>query len=101
ARRLNFALQQTIVRTSLQRPFRSPNAMSAWSCPHDLNGICQRVRGAICEPGMRGCELEGKVRFAREELNQPRKPVKAPVADVRPSPRTAKQSTPPRRRLPF
>ena len=53
--------------------------MSAWSCPHDLNGICQRVRGAICEPGMRGCELEGKVRFAREALNQPRKPVKASV----------------------
>ena len=75
--------------------------MSAWSCPHDLNGICQRVRGAICEPGMRGCELEGKVRFAREELNQPRKPVKAPLAAAEPSPRAAKQSTPPRRRLPF
>ncbi len=73
--------------------------MSAWSCPHDLNGLCQRVRGAICEPGMRGCELEGKVRFAREELNEPRKPVKAPVAAT--VARTAKPTIPPRRRLPF
>lgn len=74
--------------------------MSAWSCPHDLNGICQRVRGAICSPGMRGCELEGKVRFAREELNQPRKPVKASA--VAPEPvRKANASAAPRRRLPF
>ena len=75
--------------------------MSAWSCPHDLNGICQRVRGAICEPGMRGCELEGKVRFAREELNQPRKPVRAPAAAAGPASRAGQQATPPRRRLPF
>lgn len=73
--------------------------MSAWSCPHDLNGICQRVRGAICSPGMRGCELEGKVRFASEALNQPRKPVKAaaPAAGVAMS----GPATPVRRRLPF
>jgi len=57
--------------------FAPEPAMSAWSCPHDLDGICQRVRGAICSPGMRGCELEGKVRFALDELNEPRKPVKA------------------------
>lgn len=73
--------------------------MSAWSCPHDLNGICQRVRGAICEPGMRGCELEGKVRFAREEMNQPRKPVKAPA--VTPERKESRPAAAPRRRLPF
>lgn len=69
--------------------------MSAWSCPHDLEGVCQRVQGAVCQPGMRGCELEGKVRFAREEMNQPRKPVRAAPAsgDKRPQPT--------RRRLPF
>lgn len=72
--------------------------MSAWSCPHDLDGICQRVRGARCDPGMRGCELHGKVVFARDELNLPRPPVKAkdepPRADERVPAR-------PRRRLPF
>lgn len=75
--------------------------MSAWSCPHDLKGICQRVRGAICEPGMRGCELEGKVRFAREALNQPRKPVKAPAPAAEPERKAAKTPAAPRRRLPF
>ena len=70
--------------------------MSSWSCPHDLDNVCQRVRGAVCSPGMRGCVLEGKVRFARDEMNLPRKPVKAPTT-------TAKKPAPvaPRRRLPF
>ena len=72
---------------------------SAWSCPHDLNGVCQRVRGAICSPGMRGCELEGKVRFARDEMNLPRKPVKA-VQKETPTEK-AKGAQPARRRLPF
>lgn len=71
----------------------------AWSCPHDLDGVCQRVQGAVCEPGMRGCVLEGKVRFAREELNQPRKPVKAAKATTATAER--KPAQPPRRRLPF
>lgn len=68
----------------------------AWSCPHDLDGVCQRVQGAVCEPGMRGCVLEGKVRFAREEMNRPRKPVKAV-----PAPAEKKSPQPPKRRLPF
>lgn len=54
--------------------------MSSWSCPHDLNGVCQRVAGAACDPGMRGCELHGKVRFAAGEKNLPRKPVPASTA---------------------
>ncbi len=68
--------------------------MSAWSCPHDLNGICQLVQGAACDPGMRGCVLHGKVRFANEAKNQPRKPAKAAA----PAPTHAKAK---KRRLPF
>lgn len=67
----------------------------AWGCPHDLNGVCQHVNGAVCAPGMRGCVMEGKVRFARDEMNLPRKPVKA--ATPAPQPRTVT----PKRRLPF
>jgi hypothetical protein len=66
--------------------------MSSWSCPHDLNGICQRVQGAVCDPGMRGCVLHGKVRFAGEAKNRPRRPVKASPAPPPPTPK---------RRLPF
>lgn len=72
---------------------------SAWSCPHDANGICQRVQGAVCDPGMRGCELEGKVRFANENRNAARKPVKpAPATEPEAAPAASPK---PRRRLPF
>lgn len=67
--------------------------MSSWSCPHDLNGVCQLVQGAACDPGMRGCVLHGKVRFASEEKNQVRKPVKATPP--------AKPAKTPKRRMPF
>lgn len=69
--------------------------MSSWSCPYDLDGVCQHVQGARCDPGMRGCVLHGKVVFASEDKNAPRKPVKAAEKEpVKPSPA-------PRRRLPF
>jgi hypothetical protein len=75
--------------------------MSAWSCPHDLNGVCQKVAGAACDPGMRGCVLHGKVRFASEEQNLPRKPVPSKVeGPVKKGTVTAPASTP-KRRLPF
>lgn len=71
--------------------------MSAWSCPHDIDNICQRVQGAHCDPGMRGCVLEGRVRFAREPMNLPRKPVRADT-----QPQTDEKTAPPARpRLPF
>lgn len=72
--------------------------MSSWSCPHDIDNICQRVLGARCDPGMRGCVLEGKVRFAREEQNLSRKPVRAEAPEVK---EEEKKPQPPRRRLPF
>ena len=68
--------------------------MSAWSCPHDLDGVCQKVSGARCDPGMRGCVLHGKVRFANPESNSVRKPQRAAT-------KTEKSAPPPRRRLPF
>jgi hypothetical protein len=71
--------------------------MSGWSCPYDLDGVCQRVQGAVCDPGMRGCVLHGKVVFASEDKNAPRKPVKAP--EKKPDP--ARREPAPRRRLPF
>jgi hypothetical protein len=43
-------------------------AMSSWGCPHEVEGVCQRVRGAGCDPGMLGCVVQGKV----ETLGEPR-----------------------------
>jgi hypothetical protein len=51
--------------------------MGSWSCPHDIDNVCQRVNGARCDPGMRGCVLHGRFRFARDEDGGVRKPVKA------------------------
>jgi len=73
--------------------------MSAWSCPHDLDGVCQKVAGARCDPGMRGCVLHGKVRFASDEANRLRKPQRAEAQ--RGDEKAAGATPPPRRRLPF
>ncbi len=37
--------------------------MSSWSCPHQVNDLCRKVKGAYCRPGMRGCILAGRVTF--------------------------------------
>jgi len=37
--------------------------VSSWNCRHEVNGICQKVDGAYCRPGMKGCILVGKVKF--------------------------------------
>ena len=71
--------------------------MSSWNCPHDVDNVCQRVMGARCDPGMRGCVLEGRVRFAQEERNAVRKPVRADKS----SPNEEQKPQPARRRLPF
>ena len=62
--------------------------MSSWSCPHEADGICQRVNGAYCRPGMRGCILCGKVVFEDGVIPAPR----WPSADG-----TEPQTRPPRR----
>ncbi len=73
--------------------------MSAWACPHDVEGVCQKVRGARCDPGMRGCVLFGKVRFANDDQNSVRKPVKAEPQAVDNKP--AKKAPESKRRLFF
>jgi hypothetical protein len=37
--------------------------MGSFGCPHEVDGLCQRVNGACCVPGMLGCILHGKVEF--------------------------------------
>ena len=47
--------------------------MSGWSCPNETNGNCDHVPGQKCDPGMKGCVLFGKFRFANAEKNSPRR----------------------------
>ena len=81
--------------------------MSTWSCPHEIDGVCQLVQGAQCDPGMRGCTLHGRYVFAKDEKGAKRKPVLSPVeGPVRstvkgPTDPDAPPAAPPKRRLPF
>ncbi|HUY03205.1 MAG TPA: hypothetical protein VMV33_07960 [Rhodocyclaceae bacterium] len=35
----------------------------SWSCPHEVDDHCTRVRNLRCDPGMKGCVLAGRYRF--------------------------------------
>jgi hypothetical protein len=50
--------------------------MSSWGCPHEVDGVCQRVRDARCDPGMLGCVVQGRVETLGEPRT-PRRPVRA------------------------
>ncbi len=57
-----------------------PPMSGSWGCPHEVDGLCQRVNGALCEPGMRGCVLDGKVTFPDRRPHLPRWPSSEHVA---------------------
>ncbi len=42
----------------------------SWGCPHEINGLCQKVNGLTCDPGMKGCVLYGRYVFASSEKNE-------------------------------
>jgi hypothetical protein len=48
--------------------------MSSWGCPHEVEDLCERVNGAFCVPGMKGCVLHGKVVFPDGQERLPRWP---------------------------
>jgi hypothetical protein len=45
--------------------------VSSWSCKHEASGICRKVDGAYCRPGMKGCVLVGKVKFEDGRIPAP------------------------------
>jgi hypothetical protein len=47
--------------------------MSGWGCPHEVDNKCQRVNNLPCDPGMKGCVLFGRFRFADDTKNRPKK----------------------------
>ena len=56
--------------------------MSTWSCSYQVNDYqCKRMK-KTCEPGMKGCTLRGKVRFAKDESDFPGESI-APSAGKR------------------
>jgi hypothetical protein len=45
--------------------------MGGWGCPHEYNGVCQKVNHLPCDPGMKGCVLYGRVVFSNQAKNPP------------------------------
>ena len=41
-----------------------------WGCPHEINDRCSKINDLPCDPGMKGCVLYGRFRFANEDKNQ-------------------------------
>jgi hypothetical protein len=58
--------------------------MSAWGCPHDIEGKCSRVNNIPCDLGMKGCVLFGRFRFADPAKNRPKKVPANPVNSTPP-----------------
>ena len=60
-------------------------AGSAWSCPHELSGLCSKIQNLPCDPGMKGCELYGRFKFfdgsKNDRLLQKQARAKAEVVD--------------------
>ena len=48
--------------------------MASWGCPHEAEGICQRVNQIPCDPGMRGCVLYSCFVFSNPAKNRPARP---------------------------
>ena len=48
--------------------------MASWGCPHEVDGLCQKVNRISCDPGMRGCVLYGRFVFSNPAKNRHAKP---------------------------
>ena len=44
---------------------------SSWGCPHEVKGLCSKVKDLPCDPGMKGCVLYGRFTFSKDEKNSP------------------------------
>jgi hypothetical protein len=55
--------------------------MSSWGCPHEWDGMCQKVRKLPCDPGMSGCVLYGRFVFSNPAKNRLAKPSARNTAD--------------------
>lgn len=40
-----------------------------WGCPHEVDDRCAKINDLPCDPGMKGCELHGRFRFANDDKN--------------------------------
>lgn len=56
-----------------------------WGCPHEVADRCTKINNLPCDPGMKGCELYGRFRFADESKNARYRETQARAAQAAPS----------------
>lgn len=61
----------------------------SWGCPHELNGLCLKVKKLPCDPGMKGCVLYGRFVFANDDKNEALRRKRARRDDTAAGPDTA------------
>ena len=67
-----------------------------WGCPHEVDGLCSKIRDLPCDPGMKGCELYGRYAFfdANKNARFNEKRARADAADPAQSPATPDDAGP-------
>lgn len=43
----------------------------SWGCPHEVKGLCSKIKNLTCDPGMKGCVLYGRFAFSNPNKNSP------------------------------
>ena len=44
--------------------------MGSWTCPHEVNDVCQKVNQLPCDPDRKGCVLSGRFVFSNPAKNR-------------------------------
>ena len=57
--------------------------MASWGCPHEFDGLCQKVNSVPCDPGMKGCVLSGRYTFSDPAKNRPARPAARDGAQIK------------------
>jgi hypothetical protein len=55
------------------------NMSGSWGCPHEVKGLCSKIKNLPCNPGMKGCVLFGRFTFSDPDKNSPA--IKRKLAD--------------------
>jgi hypothetical protein len=56
---------------------RATDMAGGWGCPTGVDDRCTKINDLPCDPGMKGCVLAGRFRFADDDTNQRLKEKKA------------------------
>jgi hypothetical protein len=60
-----------IIKSQVTSIITGINMTGSWGCPHEVKGLCSKVKNLPCNPGMKGCVLYGRFAFSDPDKNSP------------------------------